>query len=72
MLSFLAAFDTADQSLPAPFNAESLPTYIRIYNKFKTSTSAWMAAKDMETLMEALDKRVQAVMVRDENPLLGY
>lgn len=58
VMSFFAAFDTPDQSMPAPFNAQSLPINLRLYNKFKTTTSAVVAENEMDFLLEGLDKRV--------------
>ena len=52
--------------MPAPLNAESLPINLRLYNKFKTSTSAVIAERELEIFLEALHKRTEALLVTDE------
>lgn len=66
VLAFLAAFDTPYESLPAPLNAESLPILIRLYHKFKTTTYAGIAERQIEILLEALRKRTELLLTTDE------
>lgn len=66
VVSFLAAFDTPDESMPAPLNAESLPINLRLYNKMKNKTYAMIAERQLEILLEALHKRTESLLVTDE------
>lgn len=58
--NFLSAVDTADESFPAPLNAESFPINLRLYSEYKSKAPDNLEHKDMRVFYEALNKRIDS------------
>lgn len=64
--AFFAAVDTANESFPAPINAESIPILLRLYAQYSGHIPEVAGGKVMDQLIEALDKRVRQLATPEQ------